>query len=83
MAKKVLEDGDIHQGAIVSLNVAKQYNLDVLAEKINDSNINSTRFIIISNKKEFLKNANKISVCFELPRKWKPMIYSHIFLTTI
>jgi chorismate mutase/prephenate dehydratase len=79
-AKKVLEDGDIHQGAIASLNAAKQYNLDVLAEKINDSNINSTRFIIISNKKEFLKNANKISVCFELPHESGSLydILSHI-----
>ena len=76
----MLEDGDIHQGAIASLNAAKQYNLDVLAEKINDSNINSTRFIIISNKKEFLKNANKISVCFELPHESGSLydILSHI-----
>ncbi len=79
-AKKVLEDGDIHQAAIASLNAGKQYNLSVLAEKINDSNVNSTRFIIISNKREFIKDANKISVCFELPHESGSLydILSHI-----
>ena len=79
-AKKVLEDGDKTQAAIASLNAAKQYNLKVLAKNINDSNVNSTRFIIISNKAEVLKNANKISVCFELPHESGSLydILSHI-----
>ena len=79
-AKKVLEDGDIQQGAIASLHAAKHYNLKVLAEKINNSNYNSTRFIIISNKMEYLKDAGKISVCFELPHESGSLydILSHI-----
>lgn len=79
-AKKVLEDGDIHQGAIASLNAGKQYNLNVLAENINDFNVNSTRFIIISNKKVFASDAHKISVCFELPHESGSLydILSHI-----
>lgn len=79
-AKKVLEDGDIHQGAIASLNAAKNYNLKVLASDINNNNVNSTRFIIISNKKEYIGNGNKISVCFELPHESGSLydILSHI-----
>ena len=79
-AKKVSEDGDVSQAAIASLNAAKQYNLQVLAKNINNSNINSTRFIIISNKKEFIVNANKISICFELPHESGSLydILSHI-----
>lgn len=79
-AKKILEDGDVTQAAIASLNAAKEYNLKVLVKNINDSNVNSTRFIIISNKKEFISNANKVSVCFELPHESGSLydILSHI-----
>jgi chorismate mutase/prephenate dehydratase len=68
-AKKILEDGDITQGAIASKRAGSYYGLKVLAESINHENTNSTRFIIITNKKEFIKNANKISICFELPHE--------------
>ena len=68
-AKKVQEDGDITQGAIASKRAALLYGLKTLAEAINHEDTNSTRFIIITSKKEFIKNANKISICFELPNK--------------
>lgn len=68
-AKKILDDGDITQGAIASKRAGAYYGLKVLAESINHENTNSTRFIIISCKKEFIKNANKISICFELPHE--------------
>lgn len=68
-AKKVFEDGDKTQGAIASIRAAKCYNLKILKESINDENTNSTRFIIITKKKEFIKDANKISICFELPHE--------------
>lgn len=68
-AKKVQEDGDITQGAIASKRAASFYGLKTLAEAINHEDTNSTRFIIITSKKEFIKNANKISICFELPNK--------------
>lgn len=64
-AKKVLEDGDKTQAAIASVEAAKLYGLTVLQEKINTENNNTTRFVIISNKRAFLKNAGKISICFE------------------
>lgn len=68
-AKKVSQDNDITQGAIASIRAAKCYNLKVLKESINHENTNSTRFIIITKNKEFMKDANKISICFELPHE--------------
>lgn len=66
-AKKVFEDGDPTQGAIASKQAASYYGLQVLAEGVNHESTNSTRFIIISRDKKFIKDANKISICFELP----------------
>ncbi len=68
-AKKVSEDGLIHQGAICSEHCAALYGLDVLQRDINYSSKNSTRFIIVTNQKIFLKNAKKVSICFEIPDK--------------
>ena len=65
-AKKVAQDGDKSQGAIASVRAAKAFGLDVLQESINYASQNYTRFIIISNQKVFLQDANKISLAFEL-----------------
>lgn len=68
-AKKVLEEKEITQAAIASKRAGELYGLKILAEGINHENLNSTRFIIISRKKEYIKHANKISICFELPHE--------------
>lgn len=68
-AKKVMEDGDITQAAIGSKKAAGCYGLKILKDSINFDNTNCTRFIIIANQKIFLKDANKVSICFELPHK--------------
>ncbi len=68
-AKKVLEDQDITQGAIASPRAAAYYGLSVLKEKLNYESSNSTRFIIIANQKIYLEDANKVSICFELPHE--------------
>lgn len=65
-AKKVLEDGDITQAAICSEHAAQIYGLKILDRKINYNDNNSTRFIIVTNQKIFLKDAKKISICFEV-----------------
>ena len=65
-AKKVAEEDDISQGAIASTRAAKLFGLDVLKESINFENSNYTRFIIVTNQKVFLSNANKISLSFEI-----------------
>ncbi|MDD3222091.1 MAG: prephenate dehydratase [Clostridia bacterium] len=68
-AKRVMDDKDLGQAAIASKQAAKNYGLVVLKEKLNDLDNNSTRFVVISNKKTFQENADKISICFELPHE--------------
>lgn len=68
-AKKVKEDGDLTQAAIGSVKAAQCYGLEILKESINKDDTNCTRFIIIANQKIYLENANKVSICFELPHK--------------
>lgn len=66
-AKKVAEDKDVTQAAVASAHAAKIYGLEVLQQGINQLEDNSTRFIIVTNQKVFKKDANKISICFEIP----------------
>lgn len=68
-AKKVKEDNDITKAAIAGVQAAKLMGLDVLKPSINYASNNSTRFIIIANKKMFLENADRVSICFELPHE--------------
>ena len=64
-AKKVLEDQVPTKAAICSAYAAEYYGLEVLEEKINHNTNNATRFIVVTNQKIFLKDASKISICFE------------------
>ena len=64
-AKKILEDNVPTKAAICSAYAAEFYGLEVLEEKINHNSKNATRFIIVTNQKLFLKDATKISICFE------------------
>lgn len=68
-AQKVKEDGKIYKAAIASRTSAKIYGLKVLDEGIQDNKMNATRFIIVTGKHVFMKNAKKISVCFEIPHE--------------
>lgn len=68
-ARKVAEDQDPSQAAIAGEQAASVYGLQILQRGINDCGGNSTRFIIVTNQKIFRKDANKISICFELPHE--------------
>ncbi len=68
-AKKVLKEQDISQAAVCGAYAAKVHGLSVLVDEINDDMDNSTRFIVVTNQKIFLKNASKISIRFELPHQ--------------
>lgn len=68
-AKKVAEDQDPSQAAIAGEQAAAVYGLEVLQRGVNDCGGNSTRFIIVTNQKIFREDANKISICFELPHE--------------
>lgn len=68
-AKKVIEEGNKNQAAIASESAAEIYGLKILRSNINDNDKNTTRFIIIGNKKVYRSDAGKICVCFELPHE--------------
>ena len=68
-ARKVAEEGDVTQAAIAGEHAAEAYGLEILQRGVNDSGDNSTRFIIVTNQKVFRKDANKISICFEVPHE--------------
>ena len=65
-AKKILNENDPTQAAICSEHAAEIYGLKILEEKINHNHNNSTRFIVVTNQKIFLKKAQKISICIEV-----------------
>ncbi len=68
-ARKVGEDGDKTQAAIASEQAAEIYGLDILERGVNQSDTNSTRFIVVTNQKIFKKDAGKISICLEVPHE--------------
>ncbi len=68
-AKKVATEQQKEQVAVCSAYAAKLQGLEVLVDNINDEPNNSTRFVIVTNQKVYLKDANKISISFELPHE--------------
>ena len=61
-AQYVAEEGDIHKAAIASRDTAELYGLEILAENINTSNDNTTRFIVIAN--HLPDQGNRVSLVF-------------------
>ncbi len=89
-AKRVAEEQDKSQAAIASVRAAKTYGLKVLAENINYEDCNSTRFIVITNKKQYFSDAEKVSICFSLPHETGTLynmlsniIYNNLSMTKI
>lgn len=68
-AKKVMEERDIRQAAIASRSNAGIYGLEVLKEGFQNNVNNSTRFVIVTGRKIFVRDAKKISICFEIPHE--------------
>ena len=66
-AKRIQEEQNPAQAAIASRAAGELFGLKILAENICHNDQNVTRFIIVSAKALYEKNAEKISVCFELP----------------
>ena len=89
-AKKVLMDGDKSQAAIAGVRAAKAYGLSILAENINYEEANSTRFIVITNRREYCEGSDKMSICFSLPHEsgslynmLSHLIYNNLNMTKI
>lgn len=68
-AKKVADDKDRTQAAVAGAAAGRLYGLKPLAESINHSKTNTTRFLILSREPVYRENAEKVSLCFELPHK--------------
>ena len=66
-AGKIAKDARKDQAAIGSRFAAEHFHLEVLLEHVNDLEENATRFMIVTNQRIFVKGAQKISICFELP----------------
>jgi chorismate mutase/prephenate dehydratase len=89
-ARLILEKNDITQAAIASKRAGEVYGLNLLLPSIHNEDHNTTRFIIISGKKMYLKGASRTSICFELPHKSGSLyhmlshfIYNNINMTKI
>ncbi len=89
-AQKVAQEGDKTQAAIAGEHAAKLYGLEILERGVNQSDSNSTRFIIVTNQKIFRKDAKKISICLEVPHKSGSLyhmlshfIYNNLSMTKI
>ena len=64
-AQKVAREKDVTQAAIASELAAEIYGLKILKKGVNHEENNSTRFIIATNQKVFVRDANRISICIE------------------
>lgn len=89
-ARAVLEENDITRAAIAGIRAGERNGLILLQGAIHDEAHNTTRFIVISNKKMYLKGARCTSICFELPHKSGSLyhmlshfIYNNINMTKI
>lgn len=68
-ARKIIEDQDKSQAAVASQAAGKLCGLEALASDINHNKENTTRFIILTKDRVYRKDAQKVSLCFELPHK--------------
>ena len=89
-AKRIMEEADITQAAIASRRAGEYYGLKLLNDSIHNEDNNSTRFIIITNRKIFYKEATRTGICFTLPHRSGALyhmlsyfIYNNINMTRI
>ena len=68
-ARKVCDDADRTQAAVASETAGELYGLRKLAGPINNSRENTTRFLVLSRQRIYRADADKISLCFELPHR--------------
>lgn len=66
-AKKVRDEKDRTQAAVASEIAGELYGLKTLETGISNSKDNTTRFLILSRAPVYRKDAETVSMCFELP----------------
>lgn len=89
-ARKVREDGRKDQAAIASARAGEIYGLKLLQRGVNRADNNCTRFIVVTNRKIFPREASKVSLCFEIPHQSGSLyhilshfIYNNLSMTKI
>ena len=89
-AMEVAKGGDVTKAAIASEIAAERYGLTVLRRGLNNQNVNSTRFLVLSKNPVYTKDADKVSICFEimhesgsLYRILSHLIYNNLNMTKI
>jgi chorismate mutase/prephenate dehydratase len=89
-AKRVADEGLINQAAIASSYAGKLYGLQSLIQPLNHNHANTTRFVVIGNRKVYCKKARKISICFEIAHEsgslyhlLSHIIFNHLNMTRI
>lgn len=68
-ARRILAENDHTKAAVCSRYAADLYGLEILNDHINDMPSNHTRFVVVTNQKIYCKDADKISICFEVPHE--------------
>ncbi|MCL2718381.1 MAG: chorismate mutase [Lachnospiraceae bacterium] len=68
-AARIVADSKENIVAIAGKKAAEVYGLEILETGINHSATNTTRFIIVSNERIYRRNADKITICFEVPHQ--------------
>lgn len=68
-AKMVSESGDKTKAAIAGKRTTELYGLKILAENINQSMKNTTRFAVVAKRGIINERCNKISAVFTLPNE--------------
>ena len=66
-AKYVAQNKPEGLGAVCSVEAAEEYGLEILAQDIQNTHNNCTRFVVISREAVLPEDADKISLCFSLP----------------
>ncbi len=89
-ALEVAKSKDVTKAAIASEIAANRYGLTILRRGLNNENINSTRFLVLSKEPVFTKEADKVSICFEIAhesgslyRILSHLIYNNLNMTKI
>lgn len=89
-AMEVARSGDVTRAAIASEIAAARYGLTILRRGLNNENVNSTRFLVLSSEPVFVKSADKVSICFEIKhesgslyRLLSHLIYNNLNMTKI
>lgn len=89
-AKRVAAEGLMNQAAIASSYAGKLYGLKTLIQPLNHNHANTTRFVVIGNRKIYCKQARKISICFEVAHEsgslyhlLSHIIFNHLNMTRI